>query len=159
MNRIRIRSWFLMDVLLILVLAVGLTACPARNAKTNSTSATPGQGYAWYQVARDVLVGEGAFLKRAQENHEQDCQSACTLPSIKDPAFCVKLCNSVNVAIAQHRMSKQALDVFCDGPGWFEGTAPCRPQSAHEVAAKAAYLAFTKSLELFTVKTAEAPKK
>jgi len=93
---------------------------------------TGGPKYSAAQIARDLLVGEKAFLKTAVENHGAECRSGCTLSTIKDAKLCVKICNGIKLAAAGAKLLEAALDAHCAGPGYLEGTAPCAAGAANE---------------------------
>jgi len=86
---------------------------------------TGGPKYTAAQIARDLLVGEQAFLKTAEANHGAECRSGCTLETIKDAKLCVKLCNWIKGADIARDFLAAALNAHCGGPGYLQGTAPC----------------------------------
>jgi len=107
----------------LVLLVVSLAGCGGKNSGANPDTQPK---YPLHWLARDVSVGEGAFLEKAKEHHGDECRSLCTLETIKDQNFCVGLCNAIKAAGEQHRLLNVAIDAVCTGPGWREGTAPCR---------------------------------
>lgn len=107
-----------------LVLLFILSACAARRSDAPKYTAA--------QIARDLLVGEKAFLQAAVENHGAECRSSCTLPTIADPKLCVKICNAIKLAAQAAKLLEAALDAHCAGPGYLEGTSPCGAGAAND---------------------------
>ena len=109
----------------VLVVCLILSGCAARNP--SGTQPT----YTYGQVARDAIVATRAFLAKAQENHFAECQSQCTLPTIKDQKFCRGLCNAINLTVRLHNVAVRAMDAYCVSPEWQTGGV-CMGDSAKE---------------------------
>jgi hypothetical protein len=135
-------------VALVLLLSISLsgTAC--------GKNITGGPKYTAAQIARDLLVGEKAFLKTAVENHGAECRSFCTLATIKDAKLCVKICNGIKLAAAAAQLLEAALDAHCAGPGYLEGTAPCAAGATNEAELTQRTIEFRKTIA--AVRAAEA---
>ena len=131
------REVLLAHLALLISFSLLLSACGGKNA-----AAGVPQNYSWPQVVRDALATSEGFLLRAQANHREECASACTLQGIRDARLCVRICNSINLAIDLRQASKNAMDLYCAGPGWYEDTAPCAAIPAQEAQARAAFAKF-----------------
>jgi hypothetical protein len=129
-KRARAGKYKLALIALVLLLVQSAASCGARR----NDAGAPGQKYSAAQVARDLLVGEKAFLKTAIENHGEDCRSQCTLPTIRDAKLCVRICNGIKLADNARIILEAALDAHCAGPGYLEGTAPCAADPANQKA-------------------------
>lgn len=116
-------------IALVLLISVFAAGCP-KSGTSAKNDGGPQPGYTFAQVARDIIVAEGEFLKKAKEHHRAECVSACTLPSVKDAKLCGAICNAINRAIALRTAAIAAMDLYCAAPGWLEGTAPCGPPTA-----------------------------
>lgn len=122
----------LCGIALVLLLSFSLAGC--------GKNVTGGPKYTAAQIARDVLVGEKAFLKTAIENHGGNCRSGCTLPLVNgaslgaffDQKLCVGTCNAIKLADEARKILEAALDAHCAGPGFLEGKAPCGAGAAND---------------------------
>jgi len=110
--------------LVVLALALFVAGCPKNQPG--------GKAYSAAQVARDIVVAEGAFLEKSIEHHGDECRSGCTLATIQDPKLCVRICNYIKAANETRRVLIAVLDAHCDGPGYREGTAPCAENPANK---------------------------
>jgi len=80
------------------------------------------------KTVRDIHSGAAGFLRKAQDNHLQECLDFRDRGI--DLGKSAAICPAINKGAAAQRLLGDALNLYCAGPGYLAETEPCLPQLA-----------------------------
>lgn len=97
--------------IVLLLLCLTLSGCPLQPIE---------------RTARDVHAGAAGFLRKAQDNHLQECLDYRDKGI--DLGKSAAICPAINKGAAAQRLLGTAINIYCASDKYLTGEEPCAPQ-------------------------------